>query len=181
MALPPQKFREIVFQLLYSHDMSKTNDDDMLRLMMAELAVTKQIVTAAQTRMRAVIAHQSEIDDLIAAASLSYAFERIPSVERNILRLGVFEMVFDKEVPPKAALAEAIRLARKFSTPESASFVNAILDNIYKSNHGIPVDQACLSKALESLSESEEIAEKAGQAQPPSIGIDDAEAEPPAK
>lgn len=137
MALPQQKFREIVFQLLYSYDIGEANDEDMLFLLMAELAVTKQSVRTAQTRARTILARKDELDDFIAKASISYAFERIPSVERNILRIGVFEMLFDDQIPPKVALAEALRLTRKFATPESATFVNAVLDNIYKSSQGI--------------------------------------------
>lgn len=132
MSLPQQKFREIVFQMLFSIDMGQASEEDMLPLLMAELSVTKQSVRKAQERVRNLLTRQSEIDALIAKSSTSYSFERIQSVERNILRLGIFEMLYDDEVPPKVAIAEAVRLTRKFSTPESGHFVNAILDSIYK-------------------------------------------------
>lgn len=132
MPLPQQKFREIVFQLLYSYDMSQATEEDMLPLIMTELSVTKKAVQEAQMRVQAILAKLNEIDKMIAVASLSYAFERIASVERNILRLGVFELLFDDDIPPKVAISEAMRLARKFGTPESAAFINAIMDNLYK-------------------------------------------------
>lgn len=132
MSIPQQKFREIVFQLLYSHDMGQATEADMLPMMMNELLVTKKVVVQAQERVRAILEKQSEIDQLITKTSESYAFERISSVERNILRLGICEMLFDDTVPPVVAIAEAVRLARKFGSPESASFVNAVLDHIHK-------------------------------------------------
>ena len=76
--------------------------------------------------------HKDEIDQSITTHSKEYEFDRIPRVEKNLIRLGVFEMKYSKETPPKVAISEAIRLARKFATHESAKFVNAILDAIYK-------------------------------------------------
>lgn len=161
MTLPQQKFREVVFQLLYSHDMGHGSEEEMIPLLMAELAITKKTVRTAQERVQTIIAQQQSIDDLISKASLSYAFERIPSVERNILRLGVFEMLYDQTIPPKVAIAEAMRLARKFSTPESASFINAIMDNLYKSSRGEEVDVDTFTSTVALMTKSESIAHEA--------------------
>ena len=102
--------------------------------MMHELKTTRKAMADAQARVCEVVAKLPEIDVLIGAGSTEYAFERISRVERTILRLGLFEMLFDPSVPPKVAIAEAIRLCRKFGTPESSQFVNAILDGVYKKN-----------------------------------------------
>ena len=136
MSLPLQKFRELVFQMLYSRDIGNATDEDMTPLLMGELAVTKQSVRQAQERVHAILEKQADIDEKIAQSSQSYAFERIQSVERNVLRIGVYELFYDPEIPPKVAIAEAMRLARKFGSPESATFVNAILDHLYKSKNG---------------------------------------------
>lgn len=133
MPVPQQKFREIVFQLLYSHDMGKAEERDMLAMMMAELAVSRKVVRDAQTRVRDICLKLPEIDAQIARTSHQYAFDRIQSVERNILRMGVYEMLWTTEIPPKVAIAEAMRLERKFGSPEGVTFVNALLDTIYKS------------------------------------------------
>jgi transcription antitermination protein NusB len=166
MSLPQQKFREIVFQMLYSYDLGKAKDEDMVPLLMAELSVTKKAVLNAQERVNLIQEKQPEIDLLIAKKSLSYSFERIQSVERNVLRLGVYELLYDDEIPPKVAIAEALRLARKFGSPESASFVNAILDNFYKESLGEQADTVMISKAIDNLAKSEEIAKEASL-QPP--------------
>lgn len=133
MALPVQKFREIVFQILFSRDMSATVDSDMIPFMMNELKVTRRSMLDAHARMALVVEKLPEIDALITGKSTEYTFERISRVEKTILRLGIFEMLFDDAIPELVAIAEAIRLCRKFGTPESAQFVNAILDGVYKS------------------------------------------------
>lgn len=130
MSIPQQKFRELVLQLLYSHDIGRASEEDMLPLMMAELAVTRKTVRDAQQKVRDIISKQTELDALLAQTSQSYDFERIQTVERNILRLSAYELLFDDSIPPKVAIAEAVRLARKFGTPESAGFINALLDSL---------------------------------------------------
>lgn len=132
MALPPQKMREIVFQLLYSHDTGRSEELSSVALLMKELQMARSSVYQAMGKASSILQSLEEIDATITETVHSYAFDRIQSVERNILRLAIFELMIDKTVPPKVAISEAMRLARKFSTPESANFVNAILDNIYK-------------------------------------------------
>lgn len=161
MTVPQQKFREIVFQMLYSYDISHAKDDDMLTLLMEELSVPRQAVKDAQERVHNIFQNLQKIDSLIAKASLSYAFERIQSVERNILRLGAFELLFDDSIPPKVAIAEAMRLARKFSSPESSAFVNAILDDLYKSQQGLAADTSNVELTIQKLIQSEEAAKNA--------------------
>lgn len=161
MSIPAQKFREAVFQMLYSYDISHTDDEDLLELLMNELAITKKIAKEALGRMHLIRSKLPEIDKMIGKTSQSYSFERIQSVERNILRLGAFELFFDDAIPPKVALAEAMRLTRKFGTKESASFVNAILDALYKESLGEQVDNAHLHRLAADLTKSEQIAQEA--------------------
>ena len=133
MAISPHKFREIVFYLLYSDDFG--GSEEVTDMVMAQLAVTKKTVREAALVREKIAEKKGEIDELVRKHSSSYDFERIPRIERNVIRLGVYEILFTPEVPPKVAIAEAIRLARKFATPEAATFVNAVLDSIYKQTH----------------------------------------------
>lgn len=129
MALPIQKLREVIFHFLYSSDFGSLNED-IIPFLMEHHKVTKKYLYAAQDFAKELISKQKEIDELIEKKSIDYEFNRIPRVEKNLLRLGVFEMMHNKEVPHKVAIAEAIRLARKFTTKEGAQFVNAVLDAI---------------------------------------------------
>lgn len=132
MAVTQQKLREILFQLLYSQDFADNEKEDIIPFLMAQNEVTKKTVYQAKEKQLAVESKKEEIDSLIRQTSYAYEFARIPRIEKNILRLGVYEMCFDDEIPPKVAISEAIRLARKFATPEGSTFVNAVLDTIYK-------------------------------------------------
>lgn len=129
-SLPPQKFREIVFQLIYSHDFG--GDEEVVDIVMAELRVSKNAVRRANAVKEKFLEKKAEVDLLIAENSQSYDLDRIPRVEKNVIRLGVYELLCEAGVPPKVVIAEAMRLARKFSTDEAAGFVNALLDGIYK-------------------------------------------------
>jgi len=138
MVFSPQKFREIVFQLIYSEDFG--GGADVVEMIMAQLSVTKRVVREAYVIRDKIVERKEEIDILIRSHSSSYELERIPRIERNVIRLSVYEMLFASEVPPKVAIAEAVRLTRKFATPEASHFVNAILDTIYKERlNGAPV------------------------------------------
>ncbi len=134
MSLPLQKMREILFLLLFSHDFTDCSEEDSISLVMRELSVAKRYVLEAQSQKKLIVEKISTIDSLISQAASSYDLQRIPLVERNILRLGVYELLYVPSLPAKVAIAEAIRLSRKFASPESASFINAILDSIYRSN-----------------------------------------------
>lgn len=158
MSVPAQKFREAVFQMLYSYDIGRGTDEDMIELIMHELAITKKVAKEALSRAQMIRKKLSEIDTMIGKTSQSYTFERIQSVERNVLRLGLYELFFDDTIPPKVALAEAMRLTFKFGTKESTKFVNAILDALYKQSLGESFDTKHISLSAEELSKSEQIA-----------------------
>lgn len=161
MAFSQQKFREMVFQLLYSQDIGHPEEEVMTHLMMAELAVTKKNVKLAQERVKQILQKLPDLDSRIASVSLSYDFNRIQTVTKNILRLGTFELFFDSTIPPKVAISEAMRLARKFGTPESASFVNALLDHLYKGSAGDQSDLGLVENKAQELIESEKLAQQA--------------------
>jgi N utilization substance protein B len=148
MPISPQKQRELVFLLVYSDDFNSADEADMTKLLMHELEVTKKVMREAHVEKVKIQEKLAELDEKIAQHSKAYEFERIPRVERNILRLAAYELLYSKSVPPKVAIAEAIRLSRKFSTAESAGFVNAILDAIYQlqlTQRGSPQDAPTLS------------------------------------
>lgn len=163
--IPAQKFRELVFQMLYSRDIGNSSDEQMLPLLSQELAIAKSVVRQAQQRVHTLFDHLADIDAKISKASLSYDFDRIQTVERNIIRLGAFELLFDDDIPPKVAISEAIRLSKKFSTKESAAFVNAILNALYQDSLGEHIDRTKLEQSAKDLSTSEKIAREASQSQ----------------
>lgn len=132
MAIPKEKLREIVFQLLFSGDFVPEGESANIPFMMKELSVTKRTVADCLARVAAIKENESQIDRAITDFSKEYAFDRIPRVEKNILRLAFYELFYEALLPPEVVISEAIRLARKFATKEAAGFVNAILDSYHK-------------------------------------------------
>ncbi len=82
--------------------------------------------------VRGVREHQERIDRLLATYSQGWTLDRMPSVDRNVLRLGVFELLYAEDVPDAVALSEAVAMARELSTDESPSFVNGVLGGILR-------------------------------------------------
>ncbi len=82
------------------------------------------------TLVEGVIAHQPAIDELISTYATGWSLERMPAVDRTVLRLGVFELLYVDEVPSAVAISEAVALAKDLSTDESPSFVNGVLSKI---------------------------------------------------
>ena len=128
--LDPHKFRELVFLILYSSDMGHPPSDELLDMIAQECKVAKSHVLEAKARADAFLKRSDECDDLIKSVCEAYRLERIMSVERNILRLAICELVFERQVPVSVVFAEAKRLAKKFSTDEAASFVHSLLGAI---------------------------------------------------
>lgn len=77
--------------------------------------------------VRGVVEHQSRIDDLLSTYSTGWTLDRMPAVDRNVLRIGLFEMLHVEDVPDAVAVTEAMALVRDLSTDESPQFVNGVL------------------------------------------------------
>jgi N utilization substance protein B len=80
--------------------------------------------------VKGVLTHRAELDRMIEEVSENYHVQRIAPVDRNILRLALYEMHHEKEVPPAVAINEAVDLAREFSDTKSSGFVNGLLDRL---------------------------------------------------
>ena len=83
--------------------------------------------------VRGVVEHRPRIDELLADYSEGWTLGRMPAVDRNVLRLGVFELMWAEDVPDAVAVTEAVALVQDLSTDESPGFVNGILGNIQRS------------------------------------------------
>jgi transcription antitermination protein NusB len=89
-----------------------------------------------ETLVRGVVAEQQRIDALLAEHAQGWTLDRMPAVDRNVLRLGVYEVLYVEDVPDAVAVAEAVALARDLSTDESPSFVNGVLGAVLRQTAG---------------------------------------------
>lgn len=89
------------------------------------------------TLIRGVVEHQARIDELLSTYSEGWTLERMPAVDRNVLRLGVYELLYAEDVPDVVAVTEAMSLVRELSTDDSPAFVNGVLGSIQRNKAGL--------------------------------------------
>lgn len=124
--------RVVAMQSLYEWDFRHQGDPvDVLRRNCESLE-TKVDSEFATKIIKTVLEHKEAIDKQIAGAAPEWPFEQIALVDRNILRVAVAELIYDKEVPPKVAINEAIELAKSYGSETSSKFINGVLGTIYR-------------------------------------------------
>jgi len=119
--------REFVLSALYQREFTGAD----LASLLEDRTAGDQAGYIAST-FQGVLDHQAEIDSMIGQRTVGWRFERLAIIDRNILRIGVYELLYDDDVPAEVAMDEAVELAKKFGTDNARSFVNGILDRIWK-------------------------------------------------
>ena len=121
--LPRTKARKRALDILHSADA-------LDRPALEVLAEGTDVVEFTRELVEGVEEHRAELDDLIRRYADRWALERMPIVDRNLLRIGIFELLHRPDVPPAAAINEAVELAKILSTEDSGRFVNGLLGRV---------------------------------------------------
>lgn len=124
------KARKRALDLLFEADQRGANATTLLAERLARPGDGPPVGEYAVELVEGVVAHWTEIQDLLTTYSHGWTVERMPGVDRAILRLGVWEIVWNDAVPDNVAISEAVELARTLSTDESPSFVNGLLARV---------------------------------------------------
>ena len=124
--------RECALQMLYGRDIGGISDGEILCASRTMDELSPQAREFADQLFTGVAARLDELDSLIQSHAQNWRLVRMAAVDRNVLRLAAFELLSGGKSPDSAIINEAIELARKFSTQDSAQFVNGILDSIRK-------------------------------------------------
>ena len=126
--------RTIVLQSLFEWDFNGQQADlvELTKRNLQEFAPGLDDGGFTMTLVKGILKHQQEIDELIVKYAPEWPLAQITPVDRNILRLGIYELRYAFEIPPKVAINEAIELAKTFGGDSSFRFVNGVLGNIYK-------------------------------------------------
>ena len=127
--------RVAAFQGIYQLDMGKTDEETALTHVVEENELDEKEKMAAKAWVEGCQAHLTEIDAMIEEFSRKWKLARMCSVDRNILRLGAYELLFT-ELSTAIVINEAVELAKTYGTDESGKFVNGILDQIAKKKRG---------------------------------------------
>jgi N utilization substance protein B len=127
MAGQRRKARIIALKALYEMDTVAHQPEDILARLLEEAAAPPDVEAFARELVTSVLAHQEEIDEVIRQKAPAWPLEQVAVVDRNILRLAIFEILLDNRVPVRAAINEAVELAKAFGGESSPRFVNGVL------------------------------------------------------
>ncbi len=124
------KSRELAVQALFYMDIIKNDSQETVELFCDNFAHSKNAVPFFLELVNGVIDYRSKIDSILERFSSNWKISRMSCVDRNIIRLAVYELLFRDDIPSKVSINEAIDIGKKFGTEESGAFINGILDSI---------------------------------------------------
>ncbi len=129
--------RSIVLQSLYEWDFNKNKNLDLEKILeknIKEFGPGLEEVDFMKKLVEGVFKQQQKIDSIIEKSAPEWPLDQITIVDRNVLRIGIYELIFGdkKEVPPKVAINEAIELAKSYGGESSGRFINGVLGTIYR-------------------------------------------------
>ncbi len=122
--------RTIALQTLYELDCSAHKPEDVLARLLAEKALPDEAADFTGSLVNGVLQHKENIDGLIRRFAPAFPVNQIAPIDRNVLRLAIFEILFDNRVPMKAAINEAVELAKSFGGDTSQKFINGVLGSV---------------------------------------------------
>jgi transcription antitermination protein NusB len=125
-----RKAREVALQVLFEIDVLGLDPQEAIDLYWSNFEAPKEARGFSTRLIEGVCGRREEIDQLITSCSDNWAIARMSRVDRNILRLAVYELFHCHDVPPKVTLNEAIDLGKEFGSENSGSFINGILDTL---------------------------------------------------
>jgi len=124
--------REYALQILYQADIRKDSEDKILTDFWKGLEVEPEVSDFASKLVIGTLRNMKKLDEMISKYASNWKLNRMAVIDRNVLRMAAYELLFCEDIPPKVSINEAVDLAKKFGDTESGKFVNGILDKINK-------------------------------------------------
>ena len=128
--------REVALQLLFQRDLNSDVSRSEIERFVRDRLRGERLQSFCLELFDGVVSRQVEIDDCITKAAENWRLPRMPAVDRNVLRLGIFESIHYSDTPLAVAFDEAIELAKRYGSADSPSFVNGVLDQVRKVQTG---------------------------------------------
>jgi transcription antitermination protein NusB len=128
-----RKARELALQMLFENDVAGTRPDEMFRRSSDLQKAPAALRDFTERLVSGTLARRDELDAIISRQADHWRLARMPIVDRNILRLALFELLHEPATPRPVVIDEALEIAKRFSTPRSSQFINGILDGVLKS------------------------------------------------
>lgn len=127
-----RKARESTLQILFQLEFNDPQPEKVLNLFWESRRTSKEIKDYSSWLVKGIISNKKKIDNIIQSVSEHWRISRMAVVDRNVLRIAVFELLFEENIASAVIINEAIEIAKKYSSMEAATFVNGILDAIRK-------------------------------------------------
>lgn len=127
-----RKAREETLRILYRLEFDNREPDEILQHYWKSRRTDRETRDYSTWLTKGITSHQDEIDSLIQSTSEHWRLSRMAVIDRNVLRMAIYELLFEKDIAPAIVINEAIEIARRYSGDESAVFVNGILDAVRK-------------------------------------------------
>jgi N utilization substance protein B len=128
-----RKARELAIQVIFSLDFGVNSPEEAFELVYRNFDPDEQIKGFSKELVLGVWEKRKQIDEMINRASKNWRIDRMSRVDKSILRLATYEILYRDDIPPKVSINEAIEIAKKFGNNNSYGFINGVLDNIYNS------------------------------------------------
>ena len=125
-----RRSRELVLQTLYFMDSSKYTPEETLKAFRNNFIPSKKLRPFYLKLINGILSTRLQIDTIIERFSKNWKISRMSCVDRNVIRIAVFELLFCPDIPPKVSINEAIDVGKKYGTEESGAFINGILDSV---------------------------------------------------
>jgi len=122
--------RELAMQALFYMDIQKDASEEMLELFCGCFCPSKKSRPFLTKLVSGVLGTKDQIDALVERFSQNWKIDRMSSVDRNVMRIAVYEMLYCDDIPPKVSINEAVDIGKKFGTQDSGAFINGIMDSI---------------------------------------------------
>jgi len=123
--------RILALQSLYEADVTPHSSAEILARIRAEGTTAAETLDYASALVNGVRANRRTIDEQIAGAAPAFPIDQLPTIDRNVLRLAIYELTHASDVPPRAAINEAVEIAKEFGGDGSGRFVNGVLGTIF--------------------------------------------------
>ncbi len=130
-----RELREKILQALFQIDFTNVDAIDALNYLKEENEFDDKDILFIEQRIKGTLLNLKKIDNEISKHLKEWTIERIPRVDRALLRMSVYELLFDREISYKIVLNEAIELAKDYSSEDSAKFINGVLGSLIRSNN----------------------------------------------
>ncbi len=125
-----RRARSLVLQVLYEVDAVGHEVEEVVTRLLTEEKLSKENAAFTRELVSGVIQNREKIDHHIRSFAPAWPIEQIPVIDRNILRLAIFEILLDNKVPVKVAINEAVELAKTFGSDSSSKFINGVLGSV---------------------------------------------------